>query len=86
MLSENDTPSKRSQAADIEDWLIEFFTGKGEVRKTEAVSAAKQFNGNWSDDNITKVFNRRMKKEGSHSRTGRQRKKQGHILEPCRQE
>jgi hypothetical protein len=68
LLERGDSPARQSQARDIGVWLVEFLTGKGEVRKDVVMGSAKQFNKDWNEDNITKVFNRRLKKE-SRSRT-----------------
>jgi len=68
LLEHGESPARQSQARDIGVWLVEYLTGKGELRKDVVVGAAKQFNKDWSEDNIAKVFNRRMKKT-SNSRT-----------------
>jgi hypothetical protein len=70
LLEGGESPSKQSQARDIGMWLVEYLTGKGEVRKDVVVGAAKQFNKEWSEDNITKVFNRRLKKISKSNTTG----------------
>jgi len=68
MLTGGESPTIQSQARDIATWLIEYLTDKGEVRKDVVVGAAKQFNKDWTQANIEKTFNRRLKKL-SHSRT-----------------
>jgi len=68
MLTGGESPAKQSQARDIAAWLIEYLTEKGEVRKDVVVGAAKQFNNEWSEENIKKTFLRRLKTT-SHSRT-----------------
>jgi hypothetical protein len=68
VLTGGESPAKQSQARDIASWLIEYLTEKGEVRKDVVVGAAKQFNKEWSEENIKKTFLRRLKK-ASQSRT-----------------
>jgi hypothetical protein len=68
MLTGGESPAIQSQARDIATWLIEYLTDKGEVRKDVVVGAAKQFNKDWTQANIEKTFNRRLKKT-SQSRT-----------------
>jgi len=68
ILTGGESPAKQSQARDIASWLIEYLTDKGEVRKDVVVGAAKQFNKEWSEENIKKAFLRRLKKT-SHSHT-----------------
>lgn len=70
LASENETPSKRSQADHIAAWLIEFLTDKGEFRTDVVMSAAKQFNKDWSEENVRKVFSRRLKKSSQSRTTG----------------
>jgi hypothetical protein len=48
--------------------LIEYLTDKGEVRKDVVVGAAKQFNKEWSEENIKKTFLRCLQNI-SHSHT-----------------
>ena len=68
VLSTNENPSKRSQANHIAAWLVEFLSSRGEVRKDVVMDAARKFNKEWSEANISQVFSRRLKNEG-HSRT-----------------
>jgi hypothetical protein len=68
MLTGGESPGKQSQAKDIGVWLVEYLTGKGEIRKDVVLGAAKQFNKDWSEANIQQVFSRRLKKI-SKSRT-----------------
>jgi nitroreductase len=68
LLERGESPAKQSQSKDIGAWMVEYLTGKGEVRKDVVLGAGKQFNKDWSEDNLTKVFNRRLKKT-SKSRT-----------------
>lgn len=68
MLTGGESPTIQSQARDIATWLLEYLTDKGEVRKDLVVGAAKQFNKDWTQANIEKTFNRRLRK-ASHSRT-----------------
>ena len=68
MLTGGESPAKQSQARDIATWLIEYLTDKGEVRKDVVIGAAKQFNKEWSEENIKKTFLRRLKKT-AQSRT-----------------
>ena len=68
MLTSGESPAKQSQARDIAEWLVEFLTGKPEMKTDVVMSAAKQVNKDWSEDNIRQVFKRRLKKT-AHSRT-----------------
>jgi hypothetical protein len=68
MLTGGESPAKQSQARDIATWLVEYLTDKGEVRKDVVVGAAKQFNKEWSEENIKKTFLRRLQKT-AQSRT-----------------
>lgn len=68
LLERGESPAKQSQARDIGVWLVEYLTGKGEIRKDIVLGAAKQFNKDWSEANIQQVFSRRLKRN-SHSRT-----------------
>ena len=68
MLTGGESPTIQSQAVEIASWLIEYLTDKGEVRKDVVVGAARQFSKDWTQANIEKTFNRRLKKT-SNSRT-----------------
>jgi hypothetical protein len=72
VLEDADSPARKSQANHIASWLVEFFTGKGEVDTKDVVKAAREFNKEWSQDNITQVFSRRFlkKKKGSTNTVG----------------
>ena len=70
LLTDSESPERKSQAADIAAWLVEFLTGKAEIRKNVVVDAAKQFSKDWSEANITKVFSWRfIKAQKGSSRT-----------------
>ena len=59
-----ESPARKSQANHIAAWLVEFLTGKGDVRTDVVGKAGREFNKEWSQANITQVFSRRFLKKG----------------------
>src|SRR5208282_2679486 len=69
LLEDGESLTRKSQAKHIAAWLVEFLTGKGDVRTDVIYGAAKQFNRDWQEENIKKVFTRRFKTSNGCSRT-----------------
>jgi AAA domain len=62
-----ESPARKSQANHIAGWLIEFLTGKGDVRTDVVVKAGREFNKEWAQANISQVFSRRFLKKNKGS-------------------
>jgi len=59
-----ESPARKSQANQIAAWLVEFLTGKGDVRTDVVGKAGREFDKDWSQANIRQVFTRRFLKKG----------------------
>ena len=61
LSGQGESPSRLSQAKDIKGWLDKYLRDKEPILRSTVLNAAKQYNKDWSEENITKVFNRNKK-------------------------